>query len=126
MPKAVSLDDLLRAGKQAAVASAVVGAAASMADVVSANSILPSRVCQSLEPTGRIVCAYCHLASKPAEIELPQAVLPDQVFAALSNVPYAASAAPSVVDPSKVVGSVTHQRGHPVQFVQEVYDQDSI
>ena len=29
------------------------------------------------EATGRIVCANCHLAQKPAEIEVPQAVLPD-------------------------------------------------
>ena len=27
------------------------------------------------EATGRIVCANCHLASKPVDIEVPQAVL---------------------------------------------------
>ena len=32
------------------------------------------------EATGRIVCANCHLAQKPVEIEVPQAVLPDTVF----------------------------------------------
>ena len=32
------------------------------------------------EPTGRIVCANCHLAEKPVDIELPQAVFPDSVF----------------------------------------------
>ena len=31
------------------------------------------------EATGRIVCANCHLAQKPSEIEIPQAVLPDIV-----------------------------------------------
>ncbi|XBI60035.1 hypothetical protein VPH35_041002 [Triticum aestivum] len=34
------------------------------------------------EATGRIVCANCHLASKPVDIEVPQAVLPDTVFEA--------------------------------------------
>ena len=28
------------------------------------------------EATGRIVCANCHLAQKPVDIEVPQAVLP--------------------------------------------------
>lgn len=40
------------------------------------------------EATGRIVCANCHLAQKPTEIELPQAVLPDSVFEAVVNIPY--------------------------------------
>jgi apocytochrome f len=40
------------------------------------------------EATGRIVCANCHLAQKPAEIEVPQAVLPDTVFEALVSIPY--------------------------------------
>jgi len=40
------------------------------------------------EATGRIVCANCHLAQKPVEIEVPQAVLPDTVFEAVVNVPY--------------------------------------
>ena len=29
------------------------------------------------EATGRIVCANCHLANKPVDIEVPQAVLPE-------------------------------------------------
>jgi apocytochrome f len=29
------------------------------------------------EATGRIVCANFHLANKPVDIEVPQAVLPD-------------------------------------------------
>ena len=33
------------------------------------------------EATGRIVCANCHLAQKPVDIEVPQAVLPDSVKA---------------------------------------------
>ncbi|MGK7938514.1 MAG: cytochrome f [Xenococcaceae cyanobacterium] len=40
------------------------------------------------EATGRIVCANCHLAEKPAEIEIPQAVLPDTVFEAVVKIPY--------------------------------------
>jgi len=40
------------------------------------------------EATGRIVCANCHLAQKPVDIEVPQAVLPDTVFEAVINIPY--------------------------------------
>ena len=40
------------------------------------------------EATGRIVCANCHLAQKPTEVEVPQAVLPDTVFEAVVNIPY--------------------------------------
>jgi apocytochrome f len=40
------------------------------------------------EATGRIVCANCHLAQKPVEIEAPQAVLPDTVFEAVVSIPY--------------------------------------
>jgi apocytochrome f len=40
------------------------------------------------EATGRIVCANCHLAQKPVEIEVPQAVLPDTVFQAVVSIPY--------------------------------------
>ncbi|KAH0849838.1 LOW QUALITY PROTEIN: hypothetical protein HID58_096046, partial [Brassica napus] len=37
------------------------------------------------EATGRIVCANCHLASKPVDIEVPQAVLPDTLKQVLAN-----------------------------------------
>jgi apocytochrome f len=40
------------------------------------------------EANGRIVCANCHLASKPVELEVPQAVLPDTVFEAVVKIPY--------------------------------------
>lgn len=40
------------------------------------------------EPTGRIVCANCHLAAKPTEVEVPQSILPDTVFEAVVKVPY--------------------------------------
>ncbi|CAN6454659.1 unnamed protein product [Victoria cruziana] len=38
--------------------------------------------------TGRIVCANCHLANKPVDIEVPQAALPDTVFEAVVRIPY--------------------------------------
>ena len=40
------------------------------------------------EANGRIVCANCHLAQKPIEIEVPQSVLPDTVFEAIVKIPY--------------------------------------
>ena len=44
------------------------------------------------EATGRIVCANCHLAQKPVEIEAPQAVLPNTVFETVVKIPYDNSA----------------------------------
>jgi apocytochrome f len=44
------------------------------------------------EATGRIVCANCHLAQKPTEIEVPQSVLPNTVFEAVVKIPYDAGA----------------------------------
>jgi apocytochrome f len=53
---------------------------------------MPSRswspVATPREATGRIVCANCHLASKPVDIEVPQAVLPDTVFEVVLRIPY--------------------------------------
>ncbi|KAK7239874.1 hypothetical protein RIF29_43241 [Crotalaria pallida] len=40
------------------------------------------------EATGRIVCANCHLANKPVDIEVPQAITPDTVFEAVVRIPY--------------------------------------
>jgi apocytochrome f len=40
------------------------------------------------EANGRIVCANCHLAQKPVELEVPQSVLPDTVFEAVVKIPY--------------------------------------
>jgi apocytochrome f len=40
------------------------------------------------EPTGRIVCANCHLAAKPTKVEVPTSVLPDTVFKAVVEIPY--------------------------------------
>jgi apocytochrome f len=61
------------------------------------------------EPTGRIVCANCHLAAKPAEVEVPQSVLPDSVFKAVVKIPYDTSLQQVGADGSKVglnVGAV--------------------
>nr|QCI05432.1 Apocytochrome f [Crouania attenuata] len=40
------------------------------------------------EATGRIVCANCHLAQKPVNLETPQAVLPNSIFEAKVTIPY--------------------------------------
>lgn len=61
------------------------------------------------EPTGRIVCANCHLAQKPAKVEVPQSVLPDTVFKAVVEIPYDTSVQQVSADGSKVglnVGAV--------------------
>lgn len=53
------------------------------------------------EATGRIVCANCHLAQKPTEIEVPQGVLPDTVFEAVVDIPYDLSVKQVTGDGSK-------------------------
>jgi apocytochrome f len=53
------------------------------------------------EATGRIVCANCHLAAKPTEIEVPQSVLPDTVFKAVVKIPYDLDAQQVLGDGSK-------------------------
>lgn len=53
------------------------------------------------EATGRIVCANCHLAQKPAEVEIPQSVLPDTVFEAVVKIPYDKSSQQVLGDGSK-------------------------
>nr|UTJ90081.1 cytochrome f [Actinostachys digitata] len=40
------------------------------------------------EATGRIVCANCHLAEKPVDVEVPQSVFPNTVFEAVVEIPY--------------------------------------
>lgn len=40
------------------------------------------------EATGRIVCANCHLAQKPTQVEVPHSVLPDTVFKLAVKIPY--------------------------------------
>lgn len=40
------------------------------------------------EANGRIVCANCHLATKPTEFEAPTSVLPDSIFETVVKIPY--------------------------------------
>jgi len=40
------------------------------------------------ENNGRIVCANCHLAQKPIEVEVPHEVLPNTVFNTSVKIPY--------------------------------------
>jgi len=40
------------------------------------------------EANGRIVCANCHLAQGPVQLDIPQAVLPGIVFEAKVRIPY--------------------------------------
>lgn len=53
------------------------------------------------EATGRIVCANCHLAAKPTEVEVPQSVLPDTVFEAVVKIPYDTNVQQVAADGSK-------------------------
>lgn len=53
------------------------------------------------EATGRIVCANCHLAAKPTEVEMPLAVSPDTVFKAVVKIPYDLDAQQILGDGSK-------------------------
>ncbi|KJH72387.1 cytochrome f [Aliterella atlantica] len=53
------------------------------------------------EPTGRIVCANCHLAAKPTQVEVPQSVLPDTVFEAVVKIPYDTNVQQVVSDGTK-------------------------
>ncbi|KKZ14806.1 MAG: apocytochrome f [Candidatus Synechococcus spongiarum 142] len=61
------------------------------------------------EATGKLVCANCHLAQKPIQVETPQAVFPDTVFKATVKVPYETGALEVAADGSQVplqVGAV--------------------
>ena len=40
------------------------------------------------EANGRIVCANCHLAQKPTEVESPSAILPNTIFETIVKIPY--------------------------------------
>ncbi len=61
------------------------------------------------EATGKLVCANCHLAQKPIQVETPQAVFPDKVFKATVEVPYKTGTVELAADGSQVplqVGAV--------------------
>ncbi|KAL8480269.1 hypothetical protein ACS0TY_026987 [Phlomoides rotata] len=57
--------------------------------ISSAYPIFAQQGCENpREATGLIVCANCHLANKPVDIEVPHTVLPDTVFEAIVRIPY--------------------------------------
>ncbi|MCY4359797.1 MAG: apocytochrome f [Cyanobacteria bacterium MAG APA_bin_95] len=61
------------------------------------------------EATGKLVCANCHLARKPVQVEAPKAVFPDTVFKATVKVPYETGSLEVGADGSRVplqVGAV--------------------
>lgn len=39
------------------------------------------------EPNGKIVCANCHLAQKPIELETPKSILPNTIFESIVAIP---------------------------------------
>ena len=75
---------------RAAVLAAVLGVASSLlSSPAEAYPIFAQQnYANPREANGRIVCANCHLAQKPVEIEVPQAVLPNTVFEAVVEIPY--------------------------------------
>ena len=97
--KTYSLSEILRLS-QKAIARGMVIAIATFALFIASDLVVPQSAsaypfwAQATAPetpreaTGRIVCANCHLGSKPTEIEVPQSVLPDTVFEAVVKIPY--------------------------------------
>lgn len=86
----LSFSQLLKQGKGAVMASAL-GLALSLNHVLPAEAypvFAQQNYKNPREANGRIVCANCHLAQKPVELEIPQAVLPDTVFEAVVKIPY--------------------------------------
>jgi len=134
----VNIDDLVNVGKQTAVAGAL---AATMASPAAAYPIFAQQgFPEPREATGRLVCANCHLAQKKTEIELPQAVLPDQVFEAVTKVPTTGPSVSRSVDANSLLtpvsnqlvtaprpatdlndlnGTVVYNNGVPTKFVQK-------
>jgi apocytochrome f len=82
------------ASKTLAIALAVVGIVLSAPQSAQAYPFWAQQTYPETprEPTGRIVCANCHLAAKPTEVEIPQSVKPDSVFEAVVKIPYDKSA----------------------------------
>jgi apocytochrome f len=78
-----------RSARLLAVLSIVLASSLALPTVAQAYPVFAQQAYENpREPTGRIVCANCHLAQKPTEIEVPQAVLPDTVFEAVVKIPY--------------------------------------
>jgi apocytochrome f len=67
----------------------LVGSGLGLAPAANAYPIFAQQAYENpREATGKIVCANCHLAQKPTEVEIPQSVLPDTVFKAVVKIPY--------------------------------------
>ena len=82
------VQDIQAFAKQAlAGASAAMVFTSSMEVAVAYPIFAQQNYANPREYTGKIVCANCHLASKPLEVRLPQAVLPDTIFKMEVEVP---------------------------------------
>jgi apocytochrome f len=98
MPK-IDLSAILRRSARA-IAKTTLVAIATLAFFITSDLTLPQAAsaypfwaqetapATPREATGRLVCANCHLGSKPTEVEVPQSVLPDTVFEAVVKIPY--------------------------------------
>lgn len=97
--RTLSIQSLWQTGKQVVLKSAVL-AIAIVAFFLASDIAMPQSAAAypfwaqqtapetPREATGRIVCANCHLAQKPAEVELPLSITPDTVFEAVVKIPY--------------------------------------
>ncbi|OCR00637.1 apocytochrome f [Oscillatoriales cyanobacterium USR001] len=111
MPK-IDLSAILRRSARA-IAKTTLVAIATLAFFITSDITLPQAAsaypfwaqetapATPREATGRIVCANCHLGSKPTQIEVPQSVLPDTVFEAVVKIPYDMNVQQVTADGSK-------------------------
>ena len=82
------VQDVQNFAKQAlAGAAAAMVFTSSMESAVAYPIFAQQNYANPREYTGKIVCANCHLASKPIEVRIPQAVLPDTVFKTEVEIP---------------------------------------
>ena len=111
MPK-IDLSAILRRSAKA-IAKTTLVAIATLAFFITSDITLPQAAsaypfwAQETSPatpreaTGRLVCANCHLGSKPTQVEVPQSVLPDTVFEAVVKIPYDMNVQQVTADGSK-------------------------
>lgn len=98
----LSVDVLKRTALAVAAIVVFLSGSLSLPQVAAAYPIFAQQAYSNpREATGRIVCANCHLAAKPTEVEVPQSVLPDTVFEAVVKIPYDTSVQQVVGDGSK-------------------------
>ncbi len=111
MPK-IDLSAILRRSAKA-IAKTTLVAIATLAFFITSDITLPQAAsaypfwaqetapATPREATGRLVCANCHLGSKPTQVEVPQSVLPDTVFEAVVKIPYDLNVQQVTADGSK-------------------------